>query len=101
MNSDSDIGFHWDKDYAFEDTTGINLYPHFGTVTYLTDCGGPTLVMKLAGKKGSVDDHSGSISDVVVSHPAPKKHMKFDGKLVGMMMTVISVCYDTGTAICT
>jgi hypothetical protein len=82
VDSNSDIGFHWDKDYAYEQTTGINLFPHLGTVTYLTDTGGPTVVLRRPGCPMSADDHSGLVSDIVISHPEFGKHMKFDGQML-------------------
>lgn len=41
-------GLHFDKDYMIEQQ-GYNLHPHVATVTYLTDGGGPTLILPLAG----------------------------------------------------
>lgn len=82
VDSNSDIGFHWDKDYAYEQTTGVNLFPHLGTVTYLTDTGGPTVVLRRPGCPMSADDHSGLPSDIVISHPQIGKHIKFDGQLL-------------------
>eukprot|EP01034_Spumella_vulgaris_P041085 gene41085-50840_t len=46
VNSQDDIGFHWDRDYGFEGESGINVHPHLSTVTYFTDCGGPTVTKK-------------------------------------------------------
>lgn len=82
VDSNSDIGFHWDKDYAYEQNTGVNLYPHLGTVTYLTDCGGPTVALKLHGRLQSSADHSGKVGDIAISKPQIGKHIKFDGQLL-------------------
>ena len=101
MNSDSDIGFHWDKDYAYEEKTGMNLYPHLGTVTYLTDCGGPTLILNLPGRRGSTHNHAGSISQVGISHPSPGKHMKFDGMYVVLYNVLAKKQLNRTTNYCT
>eukprot|EP01035_Chromulina_nebulosa_P018091 gene18091-23740_t len=49
IDSNDDIGFHWDKDYGIEESTSFNLFPHLGTVTYLSDYGGPTVVLPCRG----------------------------------------------------
>jgi hypothetical protein len=35
----------WDKDEDLVDDYGVNVHPAISTVTYLTDCGAPTLVL--------------------------------------------------------
>lgn len=40
-----DIGWHWDKDYNME-TQGINVHPCLATVTYLSNLGGPTVILE-------------------------------------------------------
>ena len=36
--------WHWNKDYGLRHG-GVNLSPHLSTMTYLSDCGPPTLVI--------------------------------------------------------
>ena len=38
---EDEIGAHWDKDYGTE-ADDVNVHPHVGTVTYLSDVGAPT-----------------------------------------------------------
>ena len=39
IESDAEIGLHWDKDFSFEEQSGMDLFPHLATVTYLTSGG--------------------------------------------------------------
>ena len=82
VDSDNDIGFHWDRDYGHEQSTGENIYPHLATVTYLTDKGGPTVILNKKGCSTSKADHSGSADIVIISTPLLGKHIKFDGRLL-------------------
>ena len=42
------IGFHWDKDEQLNTAVAdLFVQPQFATVTYLTDCGAPTIVVPL------------------------------------------------------
>lgn len=82
VDSQDDIGFHWDRDYGHEGSTGENLYPHLATVTYLTNRGGPTLILSKVGLPNSDDCHSGHANEIVVSKPVVGKHIKFDGRLL-------------------
>lgn len=82
VDSNNDIGFHWDRDYGHEQGTGENLYPHLATVTYLTDKGGPTVILNKEGCSRSEADHSGTADVVILSTPLPGKHIKFDGRLL-------------------
>jgi hypothetical protein len=34
---------HFDKDYTLEEE-GFNVHPHLGSVTYLSNCGPPTVM---------------------------------------------------------
>ncbi len=43
-----DVAWHWDRDYGAE-SRGEHIYPDCSTVTYLTDLGGPTLVLDCPG----------------------------------------------------
>jgi hypothetical protein len=75
-------GFHWDRDYGLEGHSGVNIYPHLATVTYLTDSGGPTIILNRAGSLYSDDDHSGGVGEMIISKPTLGKHVKFDGRLL-------------------
>ena len=50
IEGDDDIGWHWDKDYGME-ARGINVHPCLATVTYLSDLGGPTVILEKRVKK--------------------------------------------------
>jgi hypothetical protein len=82
VDSEDDIGFHWDRDYGHEGSTGENLYPHLATVTYLTNRGGPTVILSKVGMQSSDDCHSGPANEIVLSKPVIGKHIKFDGRLL-------------------
>jgi hypothetical protein len=82
VDSEDDIGFHWDRDYGHEGSTGENLYPHLATVTYLTSRGGPTVILNNIGLQNSDDNHSGPANEAVISKPVVGKHIKFDGRLL-------------------
>ena len=82
VDSEDDIGFHWDRDYGYEGRTGKNLYPHLATVTYLTNRGGPTAILSKVGLRNSDDCHAGPATVVVLSEPVIGKHIKFDGRLL-------------------
>ena len=82
VDRQDDIGFHWDRDYGHEEGTGENLYPQLATVTYLTDRGGPTVIINKAGCLKSGDNHSGSANRAILSKPLIGKHIKFDGRLL-------------------
>ena len=82
VDSGDDIGFHWDKDYGLEGSRGINVYPHLATVTYLTDVGGPTIVVNSIGCLHSEDPYSGASENIIMSKPVVGKHIKFDGRLL-------------------
>lgn len=82
VDCEDDIGFHWDRDYGLESDTGVNVYPHLATVTYLTNLGGPTFIVNKIGSLYSQDDHSGEAYDIVINKPMIGKHIKFDGRLL-------------------
>ena len=45
IDPSDDIGFHWDRDYDLERDQGLCVHPHLATVTYLSNCGGPTIIL--------------------------------------------------------
>ena len=67
-NRDGEIGFHWDKDYSLEEETGVDVFPHLATVTYLSDKpgGAPTIIFDHAPGAASsiVDQEDGLEVDV-------------------------------------
>lgn len=81
IDPDDDVGFHFDKDYAMEES-GFNLFPHLATVTYLTGGFGPTTVLDRRGDTDSSKSIGGPVQRCWMSHPETGKHMKFDGQLL-------------------
>jgi hypothetical protein len=82
IDENDDIGFHWDRDYGIEEDHEINIHPHRGTVTYLTNHGGPTMVLDTSGNFPHHTDVSCSIHKCIVSMPRCGKHISFDGLLL-------------------
>ena len=72
------LGFHWDRDEEEAVATGGRTVtcPNFGTVTYLTAVGAPTVVVPVSPVKAT-GKHP--FSSVYVSHPSPGKHIVFRG----------------------
>lgn len=52
IDDEDDIGWHWDKDYGME-RMGINVHPCVATVTYLSQNGGPTVILDKTVRLGS------------------------------------------------
>jgi hypothetical protein len=79
---DDDVGLHWDKDFALEAEEGTNLTPAVATVTYLTGQGAPTIMLSRPppSRLGEPLDDGALISRGYLSHPAPGKHIAFDGR---------------------
>lgn len=67
---------------GLEETTGLHIHPHLATVTYLKDCGGPTIILNKIGTRWTKDDLSGKVDDMIISKPIFGKHIKFDGRLL-------------------
>jgi hypothetical protein len=61
IETSSDIGAHWDKDYELEEQVGVNCCPHVATVTYFSDVGGPTVVLEHVSGQRKGDDFSGEL----------------------------------------
>ena len=84
VGDEDEVGLHFDADYELEEQTGnILLHPRVATVTYLSDCGAPTLI--LDQKSPPMDDLKKStlenvISTAWLSHPQVGKHTAFDGR---------------------
>lgn len=77
-----DIGFHWDRDYGSEEEQGLHIYPLFGTVTYLSNNGGPTLVLEKSGTPDVSVPIIGTVKKFVASKPLFGKSIAFDGSLL-------------------
>eukprot|EP00605_Chrysophyceae_sp_TOSAG23-4_P000426 GSChrysophyteH1.ASY1.ANO1.483.1 assembled CDS len=86
IDNRDDIGFHWDRDYDLEERTGELRYPDVGTVTYLTDHGGGTMVLPCIGASTlnrKISTSTGvDFTALVISKPKRGKHMHFDGRLL-------------------
>mmetsp|Transcript_10080 Transcript_10080/g.30803 ORF Transcript_10080/g.30803 Transcript_10080/m.30803 type:complete len:421 (+) Transcript_10080:119-1381(+) len=82
IDEEDDIRLHFDRDYALEKMVGINVHPHVATVTYLTDNGGPTLVLAFTPPTvaGEDDCGAGTASEGFISHPRTGSHISFDGR---------------------
>jgi hypothetical protein len=79
----STIGFHWDKDEQLNTAhPEIFVQPQLGTVTYLSDCGAPTVVLPLRISSDGSGEVIPSGSDGYMSFPSIGKHMVFDGRLL-------------------
>ncbi|KAH9098024.1 hypothetical protein LEN26_016828 [Aphanomyces euteiches] len=76
------IGFHWDRDYGKEEGDEEHVHPYLGTVTYLCVNAGPTVILDKRGTFNYGADISGPLRECIVSHPAPGKHITFDGELL-------------------
>ena len=51
-------------------------------MTYLTDLGGPTLILNKIGTQNEKESNSGVADEIIVSRPMLGKHIKFDGRLL-------------------
>lgn len=70
-----DVGPHYDKDYGSEPE---NIYPRWGTVTYLSVLGAPTVFFDQTEDQ----ELPAGITRGYLSKPVPGKHVKFDGRLL-------------------
>lgn len=78
IESDADVGAHFDKDYGAEDS-GLDLYPHFGTVTYLSGrWGAPTMFLECL-EEGALPRE---IPRAWLSFVQEGKHVRFDGRFL-------------------
>ena len=84
LDAGDDVGLHWDRDYEMESSAEILVHPHLSTVTYLTDIGGPTVVL---GCISPMESHAlrgvvGPVDEAFLSRPAQGKHISFDGRML-------------------
>lgn len=84
IDSEDDIGLHWDRDYDLQADQGINLHPYISTVTYLSapSGGAPTLVLARPSPLLAADSAAGPVPEAHVCSPAEGRHLCFDGKLL-------------------
>jgi len=84
IDSSDAIGWHWDRDYSLETGTGLKVYPHAATVTYVRDVGAATVVCSdITGGNGENADKVPPPSkggNYYVSMPNVGKHLVFDGR---------------------
>lgn len=81
-----EVGMHFDADYGLEDQApNLLLHPRLATVTYLSDCGAPTVVLNRRSPPPN-DAEKKSLAGLVdkgwLSHPKVGKHIAFDGRLL-------------------
>ena len=88
VDADSDIGFHWDRDYELQRDEGICVHPHVATVTYLNGeaCGGsPTIVLPVVSPVQAAEvaeECVGPVHEAFACWPEPGRHLAFDGRLL-------------------
>eukprot|EP01060_Flectonema_neradi_P016227 TRINITY_DN2281_c0_g1_i1.p1 TRINITY_DN2281_c0_g1~~TRINITY_DN2281_c0_g1_i1.p1 ORF type:complete len:347 (+),score=83.78 TRINITY_DN2281_c0_g1_i1:51-1091(+) len=80
LDGDSNVGWHWDKDYYLESEMNINVYPQIGTVTYLTDVGCGTAVLNSIAPFCATDSVSCKPTTAWCCFPKPSRHLAFDGR---------------------
>jgi hypothetical protein len=77
-----DVGFHWDRDYGIELEENRLVHPDLGTVTYLSDVGGPTVFLDMPGDTPPEAYDQYPFTQCRVSYPISGKHVTFDGTLL-------------------
>ncbi|CAL1154130.1 unnamed protein product [Cladocopium goreaui] len=83
-HSEEGIQFHWDTDEVAVERHGVNVHPHLSTVTYLTECGAPTLILQCRNslRPSETAQVYGSLAGGTLSWPKLWKHLAFDGQLL-------------------
>ena len=83
---DDEVGMHFDADYGLEaQLPNYMLHPRVATITYLSDCGVPTLILDKVSpppNDASKKSLNGDVSTGWISHPQFGKHVAFDGRLL-------------------
>ena len=82
IDSRDDIGFHWDRDYELEESEGVHVYPIKSTVTYLSDCGAPTMIVDKRGTADSSHELIGVADKFSLCKPKIGRSIVFDGSLL-------------------
>jgi hypothetical protein len=91
--ANSNVAPHWDKDYGLEEYY-VNVFPHIGTVTYLSGAGGPTCVMEKTAPPRPDESIVGPAHCAYVSRPHFGKHISFDGRFLHFASTDALVMFD-------
>ena len=83
-HNEEGIQFHWDTDEVAVERHNVNVHPHLSTVTYLSDCGAPTLVLACRNSRrpSSTETTYGGIQEGALSWPRLWKHLVFDGQFL-------------------
>ena len=80
-NSNENIGFHVDKDEGIASEEQWMKMPVLSTVTYLTDVGGPTLVLNQSSNRGGNRQEPELPVKGIFVYPKKNRHMLFRGNL--------------------
>jgi hypothetical protein len=78
--SDENIGFHYDKDEAAASLDSLLKCPTEGTITYMTDNGGPTVLLNRTTPQGN-DPDPFLVTWAGLSYPKVNRHLLFRGNL--------------------
>jgi hypothetical protein len=100
VDSERDIGFHWDRDYEVQREQGLCIHPHLATVTYLSGSGGaPTVVVPAASPLAASDLPAACLGPLRNAHacwPVPGSHLAFDGRLLhGAPAALVATAQDS------
>lgn len=81
-----EVGLHFDADYGLEDQApNLLLHPRVATVTYLSNCGAPTVVFEKRSPPPydvEKEELNGDLQRAWLSHPRVGKHLAFDGRFL-------------------
>lgn len=80
IDCEDDIGWHWDRDYGLEADADFRLHPHLGTVTYLSDLGGPTVMLEAIEIGEEKFSKPLEVPVAYWSAPVVGRHVVFDGR---------------------
>ena len=80
-HTSENIGFHIDKDEGIASEEQWMKMPVLSTVTYLTDVGGPTLVLEQASNRGGNRQEPELPVRGVLVYPKRNRHMLFPGNM--------------------
>jgi hypothetical protein len=101
IDTEDDIGLHWDRDYDLQADQGLLLHPYLATVTYLSapTAGAPTIVLDRPSPLMATDSLAGPVTTAHVCSPAAGRHFCFDGKLLhGALADLAAPAHDEGGA---
>lgn len=77
------IDLHYDKDEALAETFQLGRFPTLSTVTYLSRhasiAAPPTVILERRYEDSAT---TSGIPRMLISHPVPRKHLVFDGRLL-------------------